>query len=268
MAFYCEDGKTRSIFYDGDSTDLSMNLLFKSEVHAFTFQNALINFKFAHPTFGSCISVDEAVQKVELREEGMTRVFHKHYVGDDNDDSPHLSLADIRHTLSSRHTSSSDTDIEASHDPLHALQSLEDISLFPSINYYRCHLVSQTVAESRDDPNNCIFETRIFHQYFDKLNTRSTGPMIAVKYVSTAEAPEDVPVGETHVTRRRVTVAIEFFSSPEGRALVNVILPMLKLGTKKLDDLRFESFLYPENPERMKGYLDRRYQETLQLWNY
>eukprot|EP01032_Pedospumella_encystans_P032650 gene32650-36859_t len=100
MAYYCEDGNKQSIFYDGASRDMKINLLFEHKAEAFAFQNTLVNFRFVHPTFGNKIRIDETVNEVHLPQSSK-RVFHHHYAGADNNESPALSLADIRHVLSS-----------------------------------------------------------------------------------------------------------------------------------------------------------------------
>ena len=66
MAYYCENGNNQSIFYEGASRDMQINLLFKHETEAFAFQNTLVNFRFVHPTFGTKIRIDEAVEEVHL----------------------------------------------------------------------------------------------------------------------------------------------------------------------------------------------------------
>eukprot|EP01035_Chromulina_nebulosa_P000575 gene575-806_t len=187
MAFYCEGGTKRSIFYDGAGRDMQINLLFEHKADAFAFQNTLVNFRFVHPTFGNKIHIEENLDKVSLAQPS-SRVFHSHYIGADNNESPALSLRDIRHVLSSNGDS-------VSYDPVKALQSLEDIAIFPGLKYYRCYLVSRKVKAEKNNANNCIWGTWIFHEYFDALNTEHVGvPLIAVKYVSTSELTEDIPL--------------------------------------------------------------------------
>lgn len=259
MAYYCENGNKHSIFYDGASNDLQINLLFKHEAEAFAFQNTLVNFRFAHPTFGNKIRVDEAVNEVNLSEP-CKRVFHLHYDGSDNVDSPALSLADIRHVLSSNGGS-------VCYDPVKALQSLEDIAILPGLKYYWCHLVSRQVTSVKNNVNNCIWGTWIFHQYFDALNTEVIGvPLIAVKYVSTAEQTEDVLAGDKLVTRKRVNVAIEFFDDEVGRRVAISFQAMMKAGTTVVDTLHYSSFLYPKNPEEFQKFLEEKYAETMKAW--
>ena len=203
LAYYCENGNEQSIFYDGASRDMTINLLFKKESYACSFQNTLLKFRCMHPTFGSNIHIDKAVSRVGLSKP-TDRVFHMDYCGADNSGYPALSLADVPYALSSDGGS-------VSYDPVKALQSLEVIAIMSGLKYYWCHLVSRPNETVRNDPNNGIWGTWIFHQYFDALDTEAMGvPLIAAKYISTAE---DVRAGDEGETRRRGNVAIEFFDN-------------------------------------------------------
>jgi hypothetical protein len=233
--------------------------LFDDIKDAFAFQTALGKFRYEHPSLGSKINVDEPVLSVQLSARS-TRVFYTHYISADNKESPEISLADIKHVLSSDRES-------VPYDPLKELQSLENISIFPGTKYYWCHLLSRKVTEHRKDENNCIWGSWIFHQYFDALNVEDIGvPLIAVKYISTSEVPEDLPVNGTYVTRRKVTVEVEFFNSETGKKAALSFQIVMKSGTEKIDELRFRSFLYPKDPVKFKSFLDEKYNETLSIW--
>lgn len=151
MVYYCEDGKKQSIFYEDGYDDLHINLLFKNERDASSFQNNLLNFRCLHPVFGNRINVDEKLDLVKLPQ-STSRVLHLHY---DGAESPILSLADIGHVLSSESES-------VSYDPVKALQSLEDITIIPGSKYYLCHLVSRKVKATKNNVNNCILDLGFF----------------------------------------------------------------------------------------------------------
>lgn len=259
MAYYCEDGNKLSIFYAGASQDMQINLLFELKADAFAFQNTLLDFRFVHPTFGEQIHVEETVEEVYLSKPS-DRVFHMDYDCADNIESPFLSLADIRHVLSSNGES-------VCYDPVKALQSLEDIAILPGLKYYWCHLLSRKVTAEKNNANNCIWGTWIFHQYFDALNTEVIGvPLIAVKYVSTAEQTEDIPAGDKMLTRKRVNVAIEFFDSEVGRRVAISFQALMKSGSTVIDDLHYASFLHPEDPVQFQEFLEDKYAVTMQAW--
>jgi hypothetical protein len=149
------------------------------------------------------------------------------------------------------------------------MQSLEDIAIFPSLKYYRCHLVSRKVKAEKYNANNCIWGTWIFHEYFDALNTEHVGvPLIAVKYVSTSELTEDIPLGDNKtLTRRKVAVAIEFFDSDVGRRVAISFQAMMKVGTVVVDALHYESFLHPKDPVELQAFLKVKYEKTMKAWS-
>jgi hypothetical protein len=56
---------------------------------------------------------------------------------------------------------------------------LEDITVFPGTKYYWCHLLTRQSKKEKNDENNCIWGSWVFHQYF-ALNTEKFGiPFIA-----------------------------------------------------------------------------------------
>jgi hypothetical protein len=182
------------------------------------------------------------------------------YKSADNEESPEISLADIQHVLSS--------DVESvAYDPLKALQSLEDIAVLPGTKFYCCHLLSRQETEHKNDENNCIYGSWIFHQYFDALNVEKVGvPLIAVKYISTSEVPEVLPVKNSFVERRKVTVEVQFFDDDTGKRAAYSFQGFMRNGTEKIDELRFRSFLYPKDPPKFKWFLDKKHEETLGIW--
>jgi hypothetical protein len=79
---------------------MEISVLFKSEEHAAGFQNSLLNIASTH------IHVEEDIEEVHLSE-ALKRVLHFQYDGADNNESPALSLADIKHV---QYSLSSDTE--------------------------------------------------------------------------------------------------------------------------------------------------------------
>jgi hypothetical protein len=260
MAYYCETGKYQSIYYEGDSEHMSINLLFKQEHDACAFQNALADFKFTHPTFGQHITVNKDVKEVFLGDQS-SRVFYVDYDSSANADSPALSLADIKHVLSSG------SDSSVPYDPLKALQSLEDITILPGTKYYWCHLVSRKEKDVKSNPNNCIWGSWIFHQYFDALCVQEVGvPLIAVRYVSTSRRAEDLPAGDKVVSRHKVSVEVVFNDSDVGRNASLLFQSFMKHGTRQKSDVIYESFLFPPNPDEMAEFLGIKYEATMKAW--
>jgi hypothetical protein len=77
---------------------------------------------------------------------------------------------------------------------------------------------------------------------------------------------EDMPVGDKHETRKRVSVVIQFFDSDTGRRAAFMFQSMMKFDTNVADVLRYESYLYPKDPAKMKKYLGIKYDETRKAW--
>lgn len=184
--------------------------------------------------------IDEDIEEVHLFEP-FRRVLHIHYDAADNNQPPALSLADIRHVASSNTAS-------ISYDPMKALQSIEDVTILPGLKYNCCQLVSGKANSEKNNKNNCIWGTWIFHQYFDAFNTQESGvPLIAVKYIITTLETEDIPVGVGFVTRKRVVVHVEleFINSQVGKKTALLFQSFMEDDTKILDELHYKSFLYP-----------------------
>ena len=259
-AFYSSENKDDSIFYEVDSNDLKIRLWFQKEQLAFNFQNALDGFWFEHPTLGSKIEVEEAVKTAKVGSSTLTRVLFKHYNTADNEDSPEVSLY---HTMNVRSSHSSSL-LTTSAEPQKAIQSLEDLTIFKGLKCYKMHLVSQTVKKYAKHPDNCIYGSWIFHQYFDSLNAVSNYPEIAVKYES-AENPESLNLGGTWEKRTKVNVTIEFIDEDIARLISQYLK---KDGTQAVpyDNLKFHSFLYAHDAVKMKYFLDCKYNETTKIW--
>jgi hypothetical protein len=246
----------KSIFYEGNSKDLTIHLLFENKENARDFQNALSNFRFQHPSFHQKILFDQKLQQVstELIPEP---VFYDNYQGNDNSDSPpFLSLNDI---LSSH----SESVLSNNGDPETQRQSLEDLSKFPKLKCYRCHIISATNKDHHKDPDNAIYGSWMFHQYFDALNTETRIPELAVKFDSVAEE-EEVPVADKYEKRWKINVLVEF----RDQEVAETVSLYFKSGTQRVPNnpLIYQSFLYARNPENMKYFLDFKYDETTKLW--
>jgi hypothetical protein len=124
-AYYREDERKNSIYYEDDSEDLKIRLLFEQKSDAFDFQNKLSNFLFDHPTFGDKIKVVKNLNIVVLNSIP-ERVFYNDYDTNATDSPPFLSLADIK-------SSHSESMLSNDGNTERAMQSLEDLTLFPKL---------------------------------------------------------------------------------------------------------------------------------------
>jgi hypothetical protein len=255
-AYYCQEGKDKSIFYEEGSNDLTIRLLFASTENGEDFQNELSNFGFKFPAFAEKIFFDRKLQTITL-EELPDRILFRDYNADYNTDSPpFLSLNDL---LSSH----SESVLSNNGDPERALQSLEDLTKFPNLKCYKCHIISRKVEEYKDNPDNRIYSSWIFHQYFDGLDTESNYPELAVKFESVS-GQEDVPIGNDFARRWKINVIVVF----RDEELAKFMSSLFKVGTQQIQDnpLRYQSFLYARNANDMQYFLEHKYNETTKLW--
>ena len=74
-------------------------------------------------------------------------------------------------------------------------------------------------------------------------------------------------VGGAFVTRKKVTVLLEFFDNQIGQQAAFAFQPFMKLGTKVISPLQFESFVYPPNAAQFVEYLNEKYQATMDIWD-
>jgi hypothetical protein len=253
-AFYCEGQKLNSIYYDGDSKDLTIRLLFKTESDAFNFQNKLSNFMFDHPTLGVKINVEKDINIVALNNYP-ERVFYIDYNTDATDSPPFFTLADIKSSLS-------ESLLSDFANPESAMQSLEDVSLYPNLKLYWCHLISRKQKQHSNNKNNAIFGSWIFHQYFDALNSVNDYPELAVKFESIGETTIITTAEGQNKSKTKVNVSIEFIDEK----VASFMSIYFKKGTITVDTLHFQSFLYADNGEEMKYFLEKKYEETKALW--
>ncbi len=199
---------------------------------------------------------DRKLQTITL-EELPDRIFFTDYNADYNTDSPpFLTLNDL---LSSH----SESVLSNNGDPERALQSLEDLTKFPNLKCYKCHIISRKVEEYKDNPDNRIYSSWIFHQYFDGLDTESNYPELAVKFESVS-GQEDVPIGNDFARRWKINVIVVF----RDEELAKFMSSLFKVGTQQIQDnpLRYQSFLYARNANDMQYFLEHKYNETTKLW--
>jgi len=244
-AYHPTDDIKRSIYYEEGCNNLSVRLLFSTIDRAEEFQNKLLAFGSMHPHFGRKLAVENDIISVELTKKPR-RVFENQYEPVDNTESPDMSL---------NHILSDTSVISLTHDPALSLQAVEDVSRVAATGskWYRCHLISATNKKYENDPDNVIYASWIFHQHFDGLNTVN-GIGLAVRFEEIV-GEEEVNVGDKYDTRFRVNVVVQF----REQLIASVFEPLFKMGTQKLSELEFGTFLYAKNPEMMKNGLLSKY---------
>jgi hypothetical protein len=255
LAYYALEGLERTIFYEEGSSDLMIRLLFTSRRDAELFQNELLDFAFLHPHFRETLTMEENVKEIEA-EAGYQpiRVFYSHYHTEDNTESPEMSLNDVSPT------SPSASVVSISHDPSFALQALEEERIIRQFDskWYKCHLISRTVGEYKNDLDNIIYASHTFHQLFDGLNTEK-GIGVLVKFERFGDIEEVLVGNNIFEKRQKIFVVVQF----RDRDIATDYGRILKLGSTKLDDYSYSSFVYARNGGRMRYFLEAKCESSL-----
>ena len=233
-AAYCPGGIPSSIYYDGDGLDLQIRLLFKSERDAEDFQTKLNSFASEHPHFRDKLNLTRRIGRVSITAE-LERVMRTDYDSGDNADSPEMSLNDV--------LSDSASIVSMRGDTSRTLQALEDTTVVANFGsrWYRCHLIPECAKDRlKNDPDNFIYASWPFHQHLDGLHTTS-GIGLAISLDPDSQPTrEEVAVNDSYEERYRVVVIIHF----EAVEVANIFQAMLKVGTVRIDDTHFKSFIH------------------------
>lgn len=205
-----------------------------------------------YPHFGRKLYVEKNIIRVQRNAEP-ERVLSSEYEPLDNTESPDMSLNDVFSDASV---------VSLSHDPSHALKALEDVQkvAFWGSKWYKCHLISAKNKKFENNPDNIIYASWLFHQHFDGLNT-VRGASVAIRFEEIVGI-EEVSIGDRYEMRHKIHVIVEFLD----RQIASVFEPMFKVGTQKLNDVEFRSFLYAVQPKVMIKCLKAKYNKSKSAW--
>ena len=233
-AAYCPGGIASSIYYDGDGLDLQIRLLFKSKRDAEEFLTKLNSFASEHPHFRNKLKLTRRIGRVSITVE-LERVMRTDYDSGDNADSPEMSLNDV--------LSDSASVVSMRGDTSRTLQALEDTTVVANFGsqWYRSHLIPATDKDLlKNDPDNFIYASWPFHQLLDGLNAAS-GIGLAISLDPDSQpTKEEVAVNDSYEERYKVFVILHF----EAAQVANIFQAMLKVGTVKIDNTHFKSFIH------------------------
>jgi hypothetical protein len=182
-------------------------------------------------------------------------VFVLDYVSDDSG-SP-----DISERFENETVFSPLSEISNNENPEIQWHCLEDTrKVKPLLKLINCHLASQTkFPELKSHPDNVIYGSRDFHDYFDGMAIESKCPELAVEYLSHDERPTLMSGFQLYkfyvrIKFRRVEVA-------------NCMLNYFKDGTQRVNELEFTSFLFMTDPVSAQRFLAIKLTETMKKWN-
>ena len=197
------------------------------------FQTKLNTFGSEHRHFGDKLRVRRGILYVRGIDAG-ERVLRTDYISSDNKDSPEMSLNDL--------LSDTATVVSLRGDTSFALQALENTSVVAHLGsqWYKCHLIPKGSKSSlKNDPDNFIYASWLFHQHLDGLNTPS-GIGLAISLVASTPIQEEVAVNDAFEQRWRVEVLVHF----ESVEVANVFQAFFKAGTLKRDERCYKSFVH------------------------
>jgi hypothetical protein len=151
--------------------------------------------------------------------------------------------------------------IRTDSDPSRALQSVETLPTSLKLKCYCCYFIPKSSDDYLDDPDNAVYGTWLFRQYFDGQIKDDGIPEIAIKFLNAGDETE-VFIGNSAEKRTKIEVSIEFRDS----SMAQGISRQFKEGTVKVNDLCYKSFMFARNHENMKSFINHRYDETISLW--
>jgi hypothetical protein len=246
------------INYMADSSDLDISLVFKNEDNMLRFQSSMhesSHYSKKRSFDGKVLVVQESCIKIFLETGlGLTRVFGEQYCQVEGDTSP-ICQSSILSALSP-------TSFVTTLDKMEKLKMIEDEKLdcFISQKTQKCHLISKTMKRFQYNPDNIIFMSREMHENFDginKLNEIRKLPAFAIKPIEVC-GPFEFEGGSKKV---KVIVHIIFRDESELH-----LSKRLKLGTRRIDLLTFESELYFNDGTNGSAFLQCKYLATLEDW--
>ena len=245
-AMYSTTDKISSIYYEGNSGNLIVRVLFSTESECGSFQSTLIDL--VRPRFDVSIEPTEHFTRVH-KTENHVAILSLHYDSSDDDHFPECFSIESRLT-------------EFETVPIHAdMQEMmwENVNLpcFAGGSLgHLCHLMSQTAFyQHSTNPNNTLIMSWENHARFDGFSVEPPVPKFAIRYVDSTN--NTVVVGGT--TRTLVRIAIECSS----QEVYNAIKLEVKPGHEAVpDENTFYVLLAVPDPNSFRRFITFKYWEN------
>ena len=246
-----------SIWYPVDSTDLHIKLLFLSKKEAHDFIGCLVNYNVGHSLLKGSIEVQKKIE--EFSSEIVAQYIFKDEYKSEESESPENTREGILST----------SDVSSPSNPVYQLRSVENLSLFiRHEKAEKCHIAPSAFFPQYDnDPDNFIYESHLFHKFFDGDGKRrpahatitwGDSPKLKLQYVET---------GTSHmfegVWYHKIFVLIIFEEAEVARGMAGRWVE----GTTTVDDLTFRSFFHTTNVDLAIQYLAIKQKETEDRWS-
>mmetsp|Transcript_7874 Transcript_7874/g.8349 ORF Transcript_7874/g.8349 Transcript_7874/m.8349 type:complete len:292 (-) Transcript_7874:282-1157(-) len=259
-AYYDIQNPEQSIWYPENSDDLHVSLMFASESDAHDFIAQMANYK-VYEKFRGGINFEEELNVVMVANLSHCRlVLITHYDPSTSSSPANSHDNSIHH---SEVTSNND-------EPEKGLRTVEDLHQlkFKEI-IYKCHIASQAYySEYKNDPNNILFASHLFHNYFDGDGKRpkagadpewGTPPELALKFIEVRSTQTVDRQQYTKIIVHAIFRDIEGTRAMDGR---------WRDGTEFIDELTVCTYFYTKDVEATVKYLKIKYFETERCWRH
>ena len=253
--------QAKSIWYEDESDDLHISLVFKSEDNALSFVGQLSNF-VANGRFRSDSVFQEEPIPLLNNDFVLKHVYFIHYKKGDSS-SPNNSRTDD--------VSAAGVTVTANDgEPQKLLGSLEDLSqLMPKEFVAKCHIACKAhYSDYKNDPNNIIYGSHAFHCYFDGDGKKPPPganpdwgkiPEIRLTFID-AEDPKYVSA----ILCSRINVDVTFRDPAIARAMDG----RWRSGSYFRSELVTRTFFYSRDSNAVAKYLRIKDFETTRRWRH
>jgi hypothetical protein len=255
--------RSKSIWYDDQSADLHISLLFDVKQNALSFRTYLEMWHLNNPLVvkPGVFSIEENVEVITVESDELSWVLWSDYVSGDSD-SPLQSLEDFPASHAS--LDSALTAISAS-DPLAQFQSIESKESFTFLKPYKCHIKDKAKCSEvlKDNPSNFITASSTFHRYFDGMQTVdpiTAQPCLPLVAIRPLEVTSEEYVGELPIKRQKLEIEMQFRSEDVANTI------SFKDGSGKISNVVWKSFIHVEDGKKCQDCLKWKYKKTMTAW--
>mmetsp|Transcript_7875 Transcript_7875/g.8351 ORF Transcript_7875/g.8351 Transcript_7875/m.8351 type:complete len:292 (-) Transcript_7875:282-1157(-) len=259
-AYYDIQNPEQSIWYPENSDDLHVSLMFASESDAHDFIAQMANYK-VYEKFRGGINFQRELIVINVPNRNVCQS---------------VLITDYDPTTSSSPANSHENSIHYSEittnndDPEKGLRAVEDFSQLKfKEKIYKCHIASQAYySEYKNDPNNILFASHLFHNYFDGDGKRpkagadpewGTPPELALKFIEVRSTQTVDRQQYTKIIVHAIFRDIEGTRAMDGR---------WRDGTEFIDELTVCTYFYTKDVEATVKYLKIKYFETERCWRH
>ena len=251
--------QANSIWYEEESDDLHISLVFETKDNALGFIGQLSNF-VANGRFRSDSVFQEEPIPLLNNDFVLKHVYFIHYKKSDSS-SPNNSRTD---NVSDTVLTTNDT------DPAKSLGSLEDLTqLMKKEMIAKCHIACKAhYSEYKNDPNNIIYGSHAFHDYFDGDGKKpppganpgwGVMPELRLTFID-AEDPKYI----SGILCSRINVDVTFRDPAVAKAMEG----RWRSGSYFRDELTTRTFFYSRDRVAVAKYLRIKDFETTRRWRH